>query len=64
MNYYDEIKIRIIKSELYDKVKDYSKDRNKVKSYIPMLQEIAKSISEIDVLCAFATVTEENNYIR
>ncbi len=33
MNYYDEIKENLIKSELYDKVKDYSKDRNKIKVY-------------------------------
>ena len=33
MNYYNEIKGNLIKSELYDKVKDYSKDRNKVKVY-------------------------------
>ncbi len=36
----------------------------KVKEYIPKLQEIAKTISEIDVLQSFATVTEENNYVR
>ena len=38
--------------------------REKVKKYIPKLQEIAKTISEIDVLQSFTTVTEENNYIR
>ena len=38
--------------------------RDKVKTYIPALQEVAKTISEIDVLQAFSTVTEENNYIR
>ena len=38
--------------------------RNKVKSYIKDLQEIAKTISEIDVLQSFATVSEENNYIK
>jgi DNA mismatch repair protein MutS len=38
--------------------------RDKVKSYIPKLQEIAKVISEIDVLSSFATVTENNNYVR
>ena len=38
--------------------------RNKIKTYIPKLQEIAKVISEIDVLQAFTTVAEENNYIR
>ena len=38
--------------------------RNKVKTYINKLQEIAKTISEIDVLQSFATVSEENNYIK
>lgn len=33
MYYYNEIKEKLIKSELYDRVKDYSKDRNKVKVY-------------------------------
>ena len=38
--------------------------RNEVKKYIPDLQKIAKIISEVDVLQSFATVSEENNYIR
>ncbi|MBQ9011334.1 MAG: DNA mismatch repair protein MutS [Bacilli bacterium] len=38
--------------------------RNEVKKYIPELQEAAKIISEIDVMQAFATVTEQNNYVR
>lgn len=38
--------------------------RDRIKSYIPKLQEIAKVISEIDVMQSFATVAEENNYIR
>jgi len=38
--------------------------RDKIKEYIPKLQEIAKIISEIDVLQSFSTVAEENNYIR
>ena len=38
--------------------------RDKIKEYIPKLQEIAKVISEIDVLQSFSTVAEENNYIR
>ena len=33
MNYYDEIKDKLIKSELYDAVKNYSKDKNKIKVY-------------------------------
>ena len=38
--------------------------RDKVKEFIPTLQHISKVISEIDVLQSFATVTEENNYVR
>lgn len=38
--------------------------REKVKSYIPILQEIANTIAEIDVLQSFATVSEENGYVR
>jgi len=38
--------------------------RDEVKKYIPKLQEISKIISEIDVMQSFATVTEENNYVR
>lgn len=38
--------------------------RDKIKEYIPRLQKIAKTISEIDVLQSFSTVAEENNYIR
>ena len=38
--------------------------RDKIKEYIPKLQEIAKVLSEIDVLQSFSTVAEENNYIR
>ena len=42
MNYYNEIKENLIKSEIYDKAKDYSKDRHKVKVYF----EIGRLLSE------------------
>lgn len=42
MNYYNEIKEKLIKSEIYDRVKDYSKDRHKVNVYY----EIGKLLSE------------------
>ena len=42
----------------------FTEIRDKIKEYIPRLQEIAKVISDIDVLASFATVAEENNYIR
>ena len=38
--------------------------REKVKEYIQTLQNVASTIAEIDVLQSFATVSEENNYIR
>ena len=33
MNYYDEIKECLLKSEIYDRAKDWAKDRNKVIVY-------------------------------
>ncbi len=42
MNYYNEIKEKLIKCEIYDRNKDYSKDRNKVKVYF----ETGKLLSE------------------
>ena len=53
-----EEKIIELEYELFCKVKD------KIKEYIPRLQEVAKTISEIDVLLSFATVSSENNYVR
>ena len=38
--------------------------RDEIKRYIPSLQSLAKTLSEIDVLQSFATVSEENNYVR
>ena len=42
MNYYNEIKDKLIQSEIYDKIKDYSKDISKIKTYF----EIGKLLSE------------------
>lgn len=42
MNYYNKIKEQLIKSEIYDRAKDYSKDRHKVSVYF----EIGKLLSE------------------
>lgn len=42
----------------------FTEIRDKVKEYIPKLQEISKTISEIDVLQSFTTVAEENHYVR
>ena len=41
-NYYDEIKEKLLKNEIYAKVKDYSKERNKVLTYF----EVGKLLSE------------------
>ena len=42
INYYDEIKEKLLKDEIYAKVKDYSKERNKVLTYY----EVGKLLSE------------------
>ncbi len=42
MNYYNEIKDKIIDNEIYAKAKDYSKEKNRVKTYF----EIGKLLSE------------------
>jgi hypothetical protein len=42
MDYYNEIKEQLIKSEIYDRVKDFSKDRHKVRVYF----ETGKLLSE------------------
>jgi len=42
MNYNNEIKSKLIDNEIYEKVKDYSKERNRVKTYF----EIGKLLSE------------------
>ncbi|MGN7398929.1 DNA mismatch repair protein MutS [Cytobacillus praedii] len=38
--------------------------REHVKEFIPRLQALAKSISELDVLQCFATVSEERHYVK
>ena len=42
MNYYNEIKEQLIKTEIYDRAKDYSKDRHKVRVYF----EIGRLLNE------------------
>ena len=43
MNYYNEIKEKLIKSEIYDRAKDYSKDRNKVYIYFETGKLLSKA---------------------
>ncbi|RBW69925.1 DNA mismatch repair protein MutS [Bacillus taeanensis] len=38
--------------------------REEVKTYIQSLQEIAKKVSELDVLQSFATISEEQQYVK
>lgn len=42
MNYYNEIKQKLLQSEIYDRIKNYSKDRHKVNVYF----EIGKILNE------------------
>ena len=42
MNYYNEIKNKLIDNEIYEKIKDYSKESNRVKTYF----EVGKLLSE------------------
>ncbi len=42
MNYYNEIKNKLIDNEIYAKVKDYSKERNRVITYF----EIGRLLNE------------------
>ena len=42
INYYDEIKNKLIDNEIYNRVKDYSKERNKVITYF----EVGKKFNE------------------
>jgi DNA mismatch repair protein MutS len=53
-----EERIIDLEYELFNKIRD------EVKKFIPTLQDVAKTISEIDVLQSFAKVSEENNYVR
>ena len=43
INYYDKIKETLLKNEVYESVKDYSKERNKVLTYF----EVGKLLSEV-----------------
>ena len=42
INYYDEIKNKLIDNEIYNRVKDYSKERNKIITYF----EVGKLLDE------------------
>ena len=42
----------------------FSEIREKVKEYIPILQEDSQIISEVDMLLSFSLVAEENSYVK
>ena len=46
VNYYDEIKEKLLKNEIYAKVKDYSKERNKVLTYLEVGKLLSKAGKE------------------
>ena len=43
MNYYNEIKNKLIDNEIYEKVKDYSKERHRVKTYYEVGELLASA---------------------
>ena len=50
MSYYDEIKERLIKSEIYDRAKGYSKDRHKVSGYFEIGKLMRKMSREYELV--------------
>ena len=42
MNFYNEIRQKLIDNEIYEKIKDYSKERNRVNTYY----EIGRLLNE------------------
>ncbi|MCP8969081.1 DNA mismatch repair protein MutS [Ectobacillus ponti] len=42
----------------------FTEIREQVKAYIPALQQLAKIVSELDVLQSFATVSEEEQFVK
>ena len=42
----------------------FTEIREHVKEYIPRLQALAKTVSELDVLQCFATISEERHYVK
>ncbi len=51
-------RLNILEMQLYTEL------RQELKTYITRLQSVAHKISYIDVMCAFATVSNENNLVR
>ena len=66
INYYDKIKETLLKNEVYESVKDYSKERNKVLTYF----EVGKLLSEVgkkygnDIIGKYAEKLEKQSISR
>ena len=70
MNYYNEIKEKLIKSEIYDRVKEYSKDRYKFsdEKFNPLGSKLSWShyrelitIKNVDEIIYYIYICEKNN---
>ena len=53
-----EEKITALEYEIFIKIKD------KVKEYVPKIQEIASILSELDVILSLTVVAEQNNFVK
>lgn len=49
MNYYEEIKNKLLDNEIYSKIKDYSKERNKVITYFETGKILEKNLVAISL---------------
>ena len=50
MNYYNEIKNKIIDNEIYEKVKDYSKERHKVITYFEIGKLLNLGVANMEII--------------
>ena len=50
MNYYNEIKNKIIDNEIYAKVKDYSKERHKVITYFEIGKLLNLEVANTEII--------------
>ena len=53
-----EEKIMALEYDLFIEIKD------KIKTYIPKIQQVAETLSELDVILSFAVVAESNNFTK
>ena len=50
MNYYNEIKNKLIDDEVYSKVKDYSKEKHKVITYFELVNYLMKQVANMETI--------------